>query len=99
MSPAPFSRDRIFLDNGRARAEIDFDAPDGEGARLVFLLLTPPREYDRELKLLSEIARLLTRPEVREGLLAATSERAALSVLTSSPPRARATALPARQGA
>ncbi|MCC6551883.1 MAG: cation:proton antiporter [Polyangiaceae bacterium] len=64
---------------GRSRAGLDFDAPDGEPARLVFLLLTPPREFDRELKLLAELARLLTRDEVRRGLLDAPDERAALA--------------------
>lgn len=75
---------------GRSGAGLDFDAPDGEGARLVFLLLTPPREFERELKLLSEMARLLTRPEVRSGLLSATDERAALAVFVEAsvpPPR------------
>ena len=75
---------------GRSGAGLDFDAPDGEGARLVFLLLTPPREFERELKLLSEMARLLTRPEVRSGLLSAADERAALAVFVEAsvpPPR------------
>ncbi len=50
---------------------VDFDAPDGQPVRLVFLLLMPPREYDRHLQLLSALARLLSRAEVRRDLLAA----------------------------
>lgn len=55
----------------RLERGLDFDAPDGAPARLVFLLLTPPRHYDRELQILSGLARLLTRDVVRRGLLAA----------------------------
>jgi Kef-type K+ transport system membrane component KefB/mannitol/fructose-specific phosphotransferase system IIA component (Ntr-type) len=36
---------------------IDFDAPDGRPARLVFLLLMPPKAYDREVHILASIAR------------------------------------------
>ncbi len=54
------------LDHG-----IDCDAPDGQPVRLVFLLLMPPREYDLQLQLLSAMARLMTREDVRRGLLAA----------------------------
>lgn len=76
---------------GRSADGLDFDAPDGERAQLIFLLLIPPREYAHELKLLAEMARLLAQPEVRKGLLEAHDERAALAVLTS----ATATPLPA----
>ncbi|EYF02119.1 cation:proton antiporter domain-containing protein [Chondromyces apiculatus] len=84
---------------GRALREVDFDAPDGQGARLVFLVLTPPRDFDAELKLMSEIARLLTQTEVREGLLAAMSERNVISVLTAAPPEPPPAAIPANQEA
>jgi Kef-type K+ transport system membrane component KefB len=48
---------------------IDCDAPDGHPVRLVFMLLMPPREYDLQLQLLSAMARLMTEPGVREGLM------------------------------
>lgn len=70
---------------GRSSIGLDFDAPDGERAHLVFLLLTPPRDFDRELKLLAEIARLLMQPDVRAGLLAATDKEAVLGVLEGRP--------------
>jgi PTS system nitrogen regulatory IIA component len=60
---------------------IDCDAPDGQPVRLVFLLLIPPREYDQELQILAAIARLLTQPEVRRGLLGATSAREVVGIL------------------
>jgi Kef-type K+ transport system membrane component KefB/mannitol/fructose-specific phosphotransferase system IIA component (Ntr-type) len=36
---------------------IDFDAPDGQPARLVFLLLMPPKAYEQEVRVLASIAR------------------------------------------
>ncbi len=36
---------------------IDFDAPDGQPAKLVFLLLMPPKAYEREVQILASIAR------------------------------------------
>ena len=60
---------------------LDFDSPDGARSRLVFLLLMPPREYDLQLEHLSAMARLLTQPEVRRGLLAARSESDVINLL------------------
>jgi mannitol/fructose-specific phosphotransferase system IIA component (Ntr-type) len=60
---------------------VDFDAPDGAKVRLVFLLLTPPREFDRELHILAAIVRLLMLDEVRRGLLAAGDDDAVLATL------------------
>jgi Kef-type K+ transport system membrane component KefB len=60
---------------------LDFDAPDGAKVHLVFLLLTPPRDYDHELRLLSAMARLLTREEVRKGLLSAADEAAVIGII------------------
>ena len=65
----------------RLRHGIDCDAPDGQPARLVFLLLMPPREYDLQLQLLSGMARLLTKPEVRRGLLEARAARDVIGLL------------------
>jgi PTS system nitrogen regulatory IIA component len=60
---------------------VDFDAPDGEGARLVFLLLMSPRQYQEQLQLLSAMARLMTREEVRAALLRAGDEAAVTASL------------------
>jgi Kef-type K+ transport system membrane component KefB len=65
----------------RLERGVDFNAPDGLPVRLVFMLLMPPRDYDRQLQLLSAMARLLTRPETRAGLLHAGSARAVLDVI------------------
>jgi Kef-type K+ transport system membrane component KefB/mannitol/fructose-specific phosphotransferase system IIA component (Ntr-type) len=73
--------DRPLLAFACVRRGIDFDAPDGEPARLVFLMLMPARQYATALKLLSSLARLLTQPAVREGLLAAASPDAVLATV------------------
>jgi mannitol/fructose-specific phosphotransferase system IIA component (Ntr-type) len=73
--------DRPALAFACVRRGIDFDAPDGEPARLVFLMLMPARQYATALKLLSSLARLLTQPAVREGLLAAASPEAVLATV------------------
>jgi mannitol/fructose-specific phosphotransferase system IIA component (Ntr-type) len=43
---------------GLSEAGIDFDAPDGDPAHVVFLLLTPHEEPETQLDLLAEIARV-----------------------------------------
>ncbi|MFZ8299885.1 PTS sugar transporter subunit IIA, partial [Staphylococcus aureus] len=42
---------------GRAPHGIDFDAPDGRPAKIVFLLLMPPKAYEEEVHILGSIAR------------------------------------------
>jgi mannitol/fructose-specific phosphotransferase system IIA component (Ntr-type) len=60
---------------------VDFNAPDGVKVRIVFLLLTPPREFDRELQILAALVRLLMRDEVRRALLDAEDDEAVLKTL------------------
>jgi Kef-type K+ transport system membrane component KefB/mannitol/fructose-specific phosphotransferase system IIA component (Ntr-type) len=90
--------DQPALAFGRLARGLDFDAPDGAPARLVFLLLTPPRHYDRELQILSGLARLLTRAEVRRGLLHAPDTAAVLATidLADQPPPGAAVLTPHR---
>jgi Kef-type K+ transport system membrane component KefB/mannitol/fructose-specific phosphotransferase system IIA component (Ntr-type) len=73
--------DRPSLAFARLAEGIDFDAPDGEKVRLVFLLLVPPRDYDQHLRLLSALARLLTQEEVKRGLSTARDAAAVLGTL------------------
>ncbi len=56
---------------GRAPHGIDFRAPDGEAATIVFLLLLPPKAYDNELRILASIARALLDERARKELLEA----------------------------
>jgi mannitol/fructose-specific phosphotransferase system IIA component (Ntr-type) len=51
---------------GLSGSGIDFDAPDGEPAHLLFLILTPPEDDGAQLKILAEIARTFIKPEARQ---------------------------------
>jgi Kef-type K+ transport system membrane component KefB/mannitol/fructose-specific phosphotransferase system IIA component (Ntr-type) len=52
---------------------IDFNAADGQPARIVFLLLMPPRAHDQEVRILAQIARAVIEPPARTRLLQAKS--------------------------
>ena len=54
---------------GRAPAGIDFDAPDGKPAKIVFLLLMPPKAYEEEVRVLASIARSIFDARARQELL------------------------------
>ena len=62
---------RPLLALGRSPRGIDFDAPDGRPARIVFLLLIPPKAYEEEVRILASIARATFDARAREELLAA----------------------------
>lgn len=58
---------------GLSSAGIDFDAPDGKPARIVFLLLLPPKAYEKEVRVLAALARSVFDEAAREALLQAKS--------------------------
>jgi mannitol/fructose-specific phosphotransferase system IIA component (Ntr-type) len=66
---------------GLSPAGIDFDAPDGRPARIVFLLLLPPKAYEREVRVLAALARSVFDDAAREALLGATSSEDAVRCL------------------
>ncbi len=72
---------RPLLALGFAPDGIDFDAPDGQPARVVFLLLMPPRAYDQEVRILAHIARAAIEPTARARLLAAADLREVLALV------------------
>jgi Kef-type K+ transport system membrane component KefB/mannitol/fructose-specific phosphotransferase system IIA component (Ntr-type) len=63
---------RPFLAVGLSRDGVDFDAHDGRPARIIVLLLMPPRTYDLEVRILASLARVLNSAENRARLLVAT---------------------------
>jgi Kef-type K+ transport system membrane component KefB/mannitol/fructose-specific phosphotransferase system IIA component (Ntr-type) len=68
---------------GRAPDGIDFDAPDGEPARLVFLILTPVNADSAQLELLADIAKTFREPKFLRAVLGAkgyTEFRAQLNI-------------------
>ncbi len=54
---------------GLSPSGIDFDAPDGRPAKIVFLLLLPPRAYEKEVRVLAALARSVFDAKAREALL------------------------------
>ena len=70
---------RVFL--ARFVSPIPFTASDGEQVRFLFVVLSPPDQPAAHLKVLSQIARLLKRTEVRRRLLDAPDGEEVLGVL------------------
>jgi Kef-type K+ transport system membrane component KefB/mannitol/fructose-specific phosphotransferase system IIA component (Ntr-type) len=66
---------------GQSRRGLDFDAPDAELVRLVFLILTPRDDQGAQLQILGSIARLVRDPQVREELFAARTPLSLLAAL------------------
>ncbi len=64
---------------GRSPEGIEWNAPDGGAARLIFLVLTAPND-PAQLQILRAIALAMLKPEVRRALLAAPSCEAIQSV-------------------
>ena len=52
----------------RTKVAIPFDAPDGKPVSLVFLLLVPEQATEQHLRVLSELAQMLSDRELREKL-------------------------------
>lgn len=66
---------------GRSRDPIEFDALDGQPARLFFLLVGPESAAGPHIKALSRISRIVRRDDVRARLIAAQDEQAFLRAL------------------
>jgi len=60
--------ERPVLAFGRSLQGIEWNAPDGEPARFIFLILTPERRGDVQVQIIAAIARAMTSLRVREGL-------------------------------
>jgi Kef-type K+ transport system membrane component KefB/mannitol/fructose-specific phosphotransferase system IIA component (Ntr-type) len=72
---------------GLAPQGIDFNAPDGQPAKLVFLLFMPPRAHDQEVRVLAQIARAVIEPAARARLLEAQSLNETLALVSAHRPR------------
>jgi Kef-type K+ transport system membrane component KefB/mannitol/fructose-specific phosphotransferase system IIA component (Ntr-type) len=60
---------------------IDFDAPDGKPANIVFLLLLPPKAYETEVRVLAALARSVLDDQARQALLRTTTAEEAVRCL------------------
>lgn len=66
---------------GRSAEPIEFDALDGQPARLFFLLVGPESAAGPHIKALSRISRIVRRDDVRARLVEATDEASFLRAL------------------
>jgi mannitol/fructose-specific phosphotransferase system IIA component (Ntr-type) len=66
---------------GRSAEPIEFDALDGQPARLFFLLVGPESAAGPHIKALSRISRIVRRDDVRARLVEATDEESFLRAL------------------
>jgi PTS system nitrogen regulatory IIA component len=73
----------------RTLSGIPFEAPDGEPVRLVFMILAPENANEFHLRILSEVAQLLSDPGLRESLLSETDPRVVHRLLTEWSPDVR----------
>lgn len=66
---------------GLSPAGIDFEAHDGQPARIVFLLLLPPKAYEREIRVLAALSRSVFDEAAREALMKVASRQDAIQCL------------------
>jgi mannitol/fructose-specific phosphotransferase system IIA component (Ntr-type) len=66
---------------GRSRGGIDFDAPDGKPAHLVFLILTPEDDHQTQLEVLADITTVFTQAKMVGRTLRAASYTEFLAVI------------------
>lgn len=69
---------------GLSQSGVDFDAPDGEPARLIFMILTPKDDAGAQIEILAEIARTFRDGEARERALRATGYTEFLGIVKTS---------------
>jgi len=78
--------DRPYLAVGRSEG-IDFDAPDGQPVRFVFLLLTPESQRGLQAELMAAVAKLFHNPNARAALAAAEGFHEFAAAVNSPPAR------------
>ena len=61
---------------------IPFDSPDGKPVSLLFVLLVPEQATDLHLQVLSELAQMFSRRQLREALAAAPDAQTLFQLLT-----------------
>ncbi len=66
---------------GRSAKGVEFEALDGNPVNLLFLILSPERETEDYLKILSSLSGLMKDPDVRAGLMGAKTVDEVLKIL------------------
>jgi mannitol/fructose-specific phosphotransferase system IIA component (Ntr-type) len=72
---------RIYIALGRAKAGIDFKAPDGMKANLVVLIVTPSSQVNAYLQLLASVLWTFSDDALRRQILAAATPKDVLEAL------------------
>lgn len=72
---------KIAVALARLDEGVDFSSPDGRPSRFLFVVLSPPDQPAAHLQVLSQIARVLKRSDLRTELLEAPDEEAILAAL------------------
>ena len=72
---------------GLSREGIEFEAPDGERSRMVFLILTPSEDDGAQLEILADISRTFLDSALREASLRVTNYTEFIAVLKTREPR------------
>jgi len=75
--------DRVCGVFARLKHAVDFDAPDGRPADLIFLLIAPENAGAEHLKALAQVSRLFRRQDIRQALRAAPDAAAVEGILNS----------------
>lgn len=73
---------KLTLAIGISREGVDFDSIDQKPAHIIFLLLAPPHSSGPHVEALSEIARLITPPGIKEKLKKAATADEIAAVIT-----------------
>ncbi|MHC6203579.1 PTS sugar transporter subunit IIA [Breznakiellaceae bacterium SP9] len=66
---------------GISKKGIDYDAPDGNLVYLIFMILVPPRDVERHLRILRRLANLLDNESFYQDLLSQKESQAAVGVI------------------
>ncbi len=77
--------DRPVVAVGLSDGGIDFDAPDGAPAQIIFLILTPRDDDGAQVEILADIARTFRHEEVRQRAVEVTSFTQFLALLRTQP--------------
>jgi fructose PTS system EIIBC or EIIC component len=73
----------VRLALGLSRTGVPFEAMDGEPARIIVLEIAPEESRTEQLRIMGRITALLTDPDFRRRLLAATSAAEVIQILES----------------
>jgi len=66
---------------GISKQGIDFKAIDGQAVKIVILLLTPSDKHDSHLRIISDIAKLMSKKGLPERIAAATDPAEVVSII------------------